>query len=93
MTTDTIAPKSDLEKHGEPSVDFVQAVIAFPVFDPQLFVNFLVKVFQQLLTGLLHFLINLRLQFVLEGIEIQFDLLRRSASLINLDDALLKIHA
>src|SRR5208337_3117594 len=47
-----------------------EIIAALPVADFQFFVDFLVKVFEQLSTGLLHLFVNLRLQLFLQRVKI-----------------------
>jgi hypothetical protein len=53
----------------------------------------LIEVVKKLLTGITASLSNLRFEFLLELVELEFDLFGGAALLVDRNDALLKVHA
>ena len=71
----------------------LEAVRDSPRSDAHLLDDFLIEVVEQLLPGVAGLSAISRFQFVLELVELELDLLRRAALLVDGGDALLEVHA
>jgi hypothetical protein len=74
----------------EPLCEAVEIVAAA---DADLFDHLLVEIVQELFPRLFSLVVDFRFQVLLKLIELEADLLRRAALLVNRDDPLFKIHA
>ena len=78
---------------GEPPEPLVEAVQVIAALNADLLDDLLVEVVEQLLAGVALPLGDLRFQLALELVELELDLLRRAALLVDGGDALLEVHA
>ncbi len=77
----------------QPCLVTVEVILTLAEVDAELFMHFLVEIFEEFLARLLHPIVDLCLHIILKSVELELDLLFRATRLVDFDDPLLKIDA